>query len=71
MIQHNNADIAKAKIRELQSLIYSNQSSRDDLFKLTESIIQYLDKASNEIKTNYENISKKLTERLNNGVLNG
>lgn len=63
----NSVDIAIAKVRELQSLLYDNNSSPNSLFKKTEEIIQYMNDASREINTNYEEISEKLTKQMNTG----
>jgi hypothetical protein len=61
----NNVDIAITKVRELQSMIFSPDSSPNILFKKTQEITEYMNLASKEIKTNYEEISRKLTERMN------
>lgn len=63
----NSVDLAVAKVRELQSLLYDNNSSPNSLFKKTEEIIQYMNDASREINTNYEEISEKLTKQMNTG----
>lgn len=63
----NSVDLAIAKVRELQSLLYDNNSSPNSLFKKTEEIIQYMNDASREINTNYEEISDKLTKQMNTG----
>lgn len=63
----NSVDLAIAKVRELQSLLYDNNSSPNSLFKKTEEVIQYMNDASREINTNYEEISEKLTKQMNTG----
>jgi hypothetical protein len=63
----NNIDIATTKLRELQAMIFDNAASNNDLFAKTEAIIQVMGKASKEINTNYETISKQLTDQLNTG----
>ena len=63
----NSVDLAIAKVRELQSLLYDNNSSPNSLFKKTEEIIHYMNDASREINTNYEEISDKLTKQMNTG----
>ena len=63
----NNVDIATQKLRELQQAIYSYDSSPNSLFKKTQEIMDIMAKASREINTNYETISKKLTEQWNTG----
>jgi hypothetical protein len=65
----NNVDIAISKVRELQQLIYSPDSSPNSLFKYTQEIMKYMDLASKEINSNYEEISRKLTEQLNSGKI--
>jgi len=63
----NSVDLAIAKVRELQSLLYDTNSSPNSLFKKTEEVIQYMNDASREINTNYEEISDKLTKQMNTG----
>ena len=63
----NNVDLAIAKVRELQQLIYSPKASPEVLFKTTEKIIEQMDLASKEINTNYAEISEKLTKLMNTG----
>jgi len=63
----NNVDIATQKLRELQSKIYDYNTSPNDLFKFTNEIMPYMDKASKEIQTNYKDISEKLTTQMNTG----
>ena len=63
----NNVDIATQKLRELQSKIYDYNTSPNDLFKFTNEIMPYMDKASKEIQTNYKEISEKLTAQMNTG----
>lgn len=65
----NNVDISINLIRELQSMLYDDSISRKDLFKHTERVIEQMNKASLEINTNYEEISKKLTAAINSGKL--
>lgn len=64
----NNVDLAMMKVREFQSFIFSADASPNKLFEKTNEIIQYMEKASIEIKTNYEEISEKLTKEMNTGV---
>ena len=63
----NSVDLAIRKVRELQALVYDNNASRTDLFKKCEEVVQYMNDASVEINTNYEEISDKLTKQLNTG----
>ena len=65
----NNVDIAKDKVRELQQMFYNADASPNSLFKFSNVIIEYLDKASKELNTNYEEISAKLTEHMNTGKI--
>lgn len=63
----NNVDLATQKLRELQSMIYDYSKSPNDLFKFTNEIMPYMDRASKEIQTNYKTISEKLTQQMNTG----
>jgi hypothetical protein len=63
----NNVDVAMQQVRQLQSMIYDNSKSPNDLFKFTAMIINTMEEASKEIKANYEEISRKLTEEWNTG----
>ena len=65
----NNVDIAIQQIRQLQSLIFDPSKSPNDIFAFTNDVINQMDKASKEINTNYEEISRKLTEELNTGKI--
>lgn len=63
----NSVDLAVRQVRELQALIYDNNASRTDLFNKCEEVMKYMNDASQEINTNYEEISDKLTKELNTG----
>ena len=63
--QENNVDIAIQELRKLQQMIFSFDKSDQDLFNYTNEIIKTMEKASKEIKTNYEDISRKLTDLWN------
>ena len=63
----NNVDIAISEMRKLQEMIFDYNISPNDLFKQTTVILEYMNKASVEIQTNYEEISEKLTKQLNTG----
>lgn len=63
----NNVDIAMQKVREMQSIIFDKDTSPNKLFQKTQQVIIYMEKASQEIKANYEEISRKLTEQMNTG----
>jgi len=63
----NNVDLAIMKLRELQQLFFNSDSSPNSLFKKSLEIAECMEKASKEIKTNYEEISRRLTEEMNTG----
>lgn len=63
----NNVDIAVTKVRELQGMLFDRSVSSQDLFDKSNEVIEYMNKASVEINTNYEEISEKLTAQLNTG----
>jgi len=63
----NNVDLATQKLRELQQKIFDYNTSPNDLFKFTNEIMPFMDKASKEIQTNYKDISEKLTAQMNTG----
>jgi hypothetical protein len=65
----NNVDIAIQKVRELQQMFFSPDASPNSLFKASQEVIDYMNRASKEINTNYEEISRKLTEQLNTGKI--
>lgn len=63
----NNVDIAITKVRELQGMIFDRSVSSQQLFDKSNEVIEYMNKASVEINTNYEEISEKLTAQMNTG----
>lgn len=63
----NNVDLAMAKVRELQQMFYSPDASPNSLFKKSQEVIEFMELASKEIRTNYEDISRKLTQQMNTG----
>lgn len=63
----NNVDIATTKLRELQAMIFDNAVSNNELFTKTIEIMKLMENASVEINTNYQTISKQLTDQLNTG----
>lgn len=63
----NNVDIAIGKVRELQAFIFDKNASPQSLFDKSNEVIEYMNRASKEINTNYEEISRKLTEQMNTG----
>ena len=63
----NNVDIAMRDLRSLQSMILDNKVSNQKVFDHSCLLQQRLEMASKEIKTNYEEISRKLTEQMNTG----
>ena len=64
----NNIDLAKQQLRVLQQKLYDTNLSVNQLNNfLEQEVFPKMDKASTEIKTNYEEISKKLTDEMNTG----
>lgn len=63
----NNVDLAIAKVRELQSLIFSPDASPNSLFKKTQEVMEFMNGASKEIQVNYKTISEQLTRKMNGG----
>ena len=63
----NNVDIAIEELRKVQTLIYDYSASPNDIFKATETVMEYMHKGSKEIQINYDTISRQLTERMNTG----
>ena len=64
----NNVDIAKQSLRQLQQKMYDPNISVNELNQFLEKeVMIYMDKASVEITSNYEEISRKLTAQLNTG----
>lgn len=61
----NNVDLSIQKLRILQQMVYSFDVSDNDLFKYINEIITTMELASNEIRMNYEDISKGLTDLMN------
>jgi hypothetical protein len=58
----NNADLIK-QMRILQELFYD--VTDNDLFARTNEIIQIMEMASKDIHTNFEEVSRSLTEMMN------
>lgn len=63
----NNVDIAMRDLRSLQSMILDNNVSNKKVFDHSCLLQQRLEMASAEIKANYADISRKLTEQMNTG----
>jgi len=64
----NNVDLATQKLRQLQEMFYDPKNSPNDFFMFTQNeVLPLMDKASTEIKANYEEISEKLTKQMNTG----
>jgi hypothetical protein len=61
----NNVDIATTKIRQLQQALFDPSKSPNDLFAMTNDILKSMELASKEINTNYETVSRKLTDLMN------
>lgn len=64
MADTNNVDLAIRKMRILQQMILDPKNSQMDLFKYTEVIMLDMAEASKEIKANFEEISRQLTEKF-------
>lgn len=64
----NNVDLAIQKLRTLQQMFYDPKNSPQDFFMFTQNeVMPLMDNASKEIRTNYEEISSKLTRQMNTG----
>lgn len=61
----NNADLAIKQMRILQQLFFRHDVTDQDLFNRTNEIIKIMEDASREIRTNYEEVSKALTDLMN------
>jgi hypothetical protein len=65
MKNENNADLAIKQMRILQQLFYRHDVTDNDLFNRTNDIIKIMEAASKDINTNYEELSKSLTDLMN------
>lgn len=61
----NNADLAIKQLRILQQLFFRHDVTDQDLFNRTNEIIRIMEDASKEIRTNYEDVSRALTDLMN------
>lgn len=61
----NNADLAIKKLRILQEMFFKHDVSDNDLFNFTNQIIKIMENASKDINTNFETVSKQLTDFMN------
>jgi hypothetical protein len=61
----NNADLAIKQMRILQQLFYRHDVTDNDLFNRTNEIIGIMEMASKDIHTNFEEVSKSLTDMMN------
>jgi excinuclease UvrABC helicase subunit UvrB len=61
----NNADLAIKQLRILQQLFFRHDVTDQDLFNRTNEIINIMENASKEIRTNYNDVSKALTDLMN------
>jgi hypothetical protein len=52
-------------MRILQELFYRHDITDNDLFARTNEIIQIMEMASKDIHTNFEEVSRSLTEMMN------
>jgi hypothetical protein len=63
--QVNNADLAIKKLRILQEMYFRHDVTDNDLFNYTNEIIKQVEMAAKDINTNFEDVSKKLTDFMN------
>lgn len=61
----NNVDIATLKIKQLQSMMYDSNKSREDMFQYIKEVLVSMAAASKEIETNFADISEQLTRKMN------
>jgi hypothetical protein len=61
----NNADLVIRELRELQQMVFRFDVSDMDLFNRITKVITTAELASQEIRTNYEDVSRSLTELMN------
>jgi hypothetical protein len=61
----NNVDLAIQMVRQLQAKLFDFNTSRQDLFNETTKIIIQMEKAQKDINTNFDEISKQLTDMWN------
>ncbi len=61
----NNADLVIQQLRQLQQMVFSFDVTDKDIFNRITSIISTAELASQEIRTNYEEVSKSLTDLMN------
>ncbi len=61
----NNVDLAIKKLRVLQEMVFRHDLTNNDLFNYTNEIIKIMENASKDIHTNFEDISRKLTDLMN------
>lgn len=66
----NNADLAIKELRNLQSMFYRHDVSDNDLFQYTNKVIDIMEQASKDIRTNFEEVSKSLTDLMNGKMKN-
>lgn len=64
----NSVDLAIEQLRKLQRSIYDYGKNQHELFKETNEIIKTMQDAHREINTNYEEISRQLTDLMNGKV---
>lgn len=64
----NNVDVAMRQLRVLQGMFYRYDLTDNDLFSYTNEIIKTMEMASQEIRTNYEDVSRHLTDLMNGNV---
>ena len=60
-----NADIAVRELRKLQELFFRHDVTDMDLFNRTNEVINIMQLAAKDIRANFEDISKDLTDMMN------
>lgn len=65
----NSVDIAIDRLRQFQAMLFDRTKSSQDLFDESNKIIEVMHDAAKEINTNYETISRQLTQAMNDGKL--
>lgn len=61
----NNADLVIKELRQLQQMVFSFDVTPNDLFKRINGIINTAELAAKEIRVNYEEVSRDLTDLMN------
>lgn len=64
-IGENNADLVIKELRELQQMVFRFDVTDMDVFNRITKIIGTAELAAKEIRVNYEEVSKELTDLMN------